>query len=88
MVIKKSGFVLLEVMIGIGILSILLGIGGQFLMTLQRMDYELLVIENEVLRSMNQVQKDLHDNQQMATGNLTLCTYRLGVFESVYICKD
>jgi len=87
MVIKKSGFVLLEVMIGIGILSILLGIGVQLLLALQRMDYELLVIENEVLRSMNQVQKDLHDNQQMATGNLTLCTYRLGAFESFYVCK-
>ena len=88
MVIKKSGFVLLEVMIGIGILSILLGIGVQLLLALQRMDHELRAIENQVFRSMNQVQRDLHDNQQMATGNLTLCTYRLGAFESVYICKD
>ena len=79
---------LLEVIIGVGILSILLSIGGQLLMALQRMDHELLDMENEVFRSMNQIQRDLHDNQQMATGNLTLCTYRLGAFESVYICKD
>lgn len=88
MVVKRSGFVLLEVMIGIGIISILLGIGGQLLMALQRMDHELLVIENEALKSMNRVQKDLHDNQQVATGNIILCTYRLGAFESVYVCKD
>jgi type II secretory pathway component PulJ len=87
MVTKASGFVLLDVMISLGVLSILLGIGGQCMLELKRMDHDLLVIENETLRSMNQVQKDLHDNQQLPTGNITLCRYRLGAFESVYVCK-
>jgi len=86
-VAKASGFVLLDVIIGLGVLGILLAIGGQCLLELKRMNQELQAIETNAFKSMNEAQRALYLNQQLPTGNITLCQYHLGAFESVYVCK-